>query len=173
MNNTMNFVENQVSSAFQTKELTTFGPEDALALYDKFSIYNSILKALGSLLASSNLEDFTGADVYASDRRMGIEQILTLYIERQESDLNNFKKKAANSPGWLIRQAESELDGIKNGKYRDYDHAKDSIAITLDVVESVISQFGKEEYPRAAKLKEQLIEQQSIYSEMTKKIKQC
>ena len=42
------------------------------------------LKAFGSLLASSNMEDFCGDNEHADGWRFGLGQIIVLYIENQE-----------------------------------------------------------------------------------------
>lgn len=150
----------------KTQALDTFAPTDARDLYDRFTCYNTTLKALGSLLSSSNMEEFSGEGRYAQELREGLGQILTLYVERQENELGDLHRKAMNSPEWMMFEAKVVIDEVSGWRYKDRSHALKRVMVGLSKVDAIIAQFGEDEYPKAVMMRNQLLKLQDGYASL-------
>ena len=146
--------------------LERFGPEDARDLYENFTSDHLILKALGSLLTTSDMEDFCGDNEHAEGRRYGLSRMLDLYVEHQQRQLDVLYVKASNCPEWIIELTEMVYNDIKSGNYSKELGLKLTME-NLFKIEKVISQFGSEEYPKATKLRDELLRLQDYYSAKT------
>lgn len=147
-------------------EKEKFGPEDARDLYENFTSDHLVLKALGSLMATSGMEDFCGDDERSEGCRVGLGRMLDLYVEHQQRQLEALYVKATNCPEWIIGQVENSYKDIKKGHYSNASGLKLTME-SLFKIENITSQFGPEEYPKATKLRDDLLKLQDYYSAET------
>lgn len=148
------------------KKIEMFDPEDARDLYENFTSDHLILKALGSLLATSDMEGFCGENEHSDGHRVGLSRMLDLYVEHQQRQLEVLYVKATNCPEWIIKRVGIAYNDIKNSNYNDALGLKLTME-SLFKIEKVISQCGPEEYPKATKLRDKLLRLQNYYSAKT------
>jgi hypothetical protein len=145
------------------QQIDTFGPEDVSELYNVLTFENNALKAYGGLLEACDMEMFMAGPDAENRHLNGLKQLLDLCIERQERHLDGLYEKATNCPEWYINRAEL-LCGAGPDIHRDPSSRFKEADVMISKLEAIICQFGEKAYPKADKLRNDLIRRQEQYA---------
>ncbi|MHB8067687.1 MAG: hypothetical protein ACYDIC_07285 [Desulfobaccales bacterium] len=126
------------------------------------------LRAFGALLESSDLEEFSSSSDSAECLRVGLRKIVEMYVERQERKLNELRLKSINSYDWVIRQARSTYENVKQRAFVSADVALEKVRQDLNRLALVIAECG-DEYPQALAIREKML---ALQGAIAKKIKE-
>ncbi len=142
--------------AFINAALENFDPNDILDLYENITRQNWALKSFGALLESADLETYFHRHKNKGKYKKGLNQIVELYIERQEGDLKEIRKKSVNSPEIIIMNAWKTWHFVVQGEYTSQVTILDRVRSALTELNQVLSRFGDEYKSRVGEVKEKL-----------------
>lgn len=129
-----------------------FDPRCVVDIYDKLDSHSYALRALGTLLSSSNLADFADQelkDTIKSDDfekenlRWGISQIIDLYLERQERIIKEYVDQYFKSDMYLVGHAKFVIDATCHGAYTSKDVAIRELRKEAANLDTVINRGGE------------------------------
>lgn len=143
-------------------KLEKFEPKNMILFCEGLEEDSWALRAFGVLLESSNLIEFSedsGTDD-AWQYRRGLRNIVELYLDRQERKLNEIQIKSLESPEAMIKAAEVMCEATGQGCWRTHDAALETTRKEIKRMNLVISEFGVEEYPKAKKVLDSLLDLQ-------------
>lgn len=154
----------------ETKEkkikLERFDSAEINRLYDIFSSDSWALRAFGALLETADLgRHFGNEHVDGAEYRWGLNQIVEMYLEKQERKLNEIQMKHSNSPEAFIKDALTTYEMINQGAYRSHEVGLEKVRKALNKINLVISEFGLDEYPQAGKARDNLLSLQDAILE--------
>lgn len=146
----------------EKKKEGSFDPRCVADIYDKLDSHSYALRALGTLLKSSDLYEFADVDLSdtlksdnfeASNLRWGISQIIDLYLTHQERILAEYVDQYHKSDIALVRHTKFIIDAISQGAYRSKDVAIRELCEEVANMDTVINRDG-ELKGKAEKIKE-------------------
>lgn len=150
--------------------LEKFSPQDVRDLYEEFQVDNWALQAFGHLLYNSNFGSFTDDYVDSDELRHGLNQIVELYLERQQEKLEEIYKKSCNCPEDLICRAKHSYEIIINGRWSsDPRNNLEKINEHIEDMKHVLSEFQPEEYPEALSILHKLEEERARFEDKPRK----
>lgn len=136
----------------EMKKEGCFDPECITDIQDKLLSNNYALKAFAALLASSDLHDFANqypADIYRDNNynaealRLGLSQIIDLYLEHQERIIDEYVDQYHKSDTCLVRWVKSAIDMVERGAFTTKDAAINKLRETIDDLDIVIKRGGE------------------------------
>lgn len=148
-------------------KLEKFEPWTVRGLHEKLMTQNWALRALGALLESADFGLYFDDHKNTADYRGGINQIIEMYLERQEKELEEMSQKTLNCPEEIIRSAFHTVDFISQGGSTSYEYSLKECRKALDKINRLIEQFGADEYPGALNAREKLSKLQNMLFEKT------
>jgi hypothetical protein len=142
-------------------KLEAFKAENVTSFCEELEDDNWALRAFGVLLESSSLNHFS-EDQYddAWLYRKGLRNIVELYLDRQEQKLNEIKSRSVTTPEWMIHQAEVTCNFTRQGAWNSHEVALENTRQKIQTMNQVITTFGAEEYPKAQKVLDSLLDLQ-------------
>ena len=127
-------------------------------LYDIFSSDSWALRAFGALLETADLgRHFGNEHVDGAEYRWGLNQIVEMYLEKQERKLNEIQMKHSNSPEAFIKKALTTYEMVSHGAYKSHEVGLEEVRKAINKINLVISEFGLDEYPQAGKARDNLL----------------
>lgn len=140
-------------------KMKAFNPETVTLFCEELESDSLTLRAFGMLLETSSLNYFS-EDLFEDAwlYRKGLRNIVELYLDRQEQKLNEIKSRSLSSPEWLIEQAEVICSNTRHGCWKSHEVALEKTREKIQTMNQVIATFGAEEYPRAQKVLEDLLD---------------
>jgi hypothetical protein len=127
-------------------------------LYDIFSSDSWALRAFGALLETADLgRHFGNEHVDGAEYRWGLNQIVEMYLEKQERKLNEIQMKHSNSPEVFIKDALMTYEMVSAGAFNSHEVSLESVRKAINKLNLVISEFGLDEYPQAGKARDNLL----------------
>lgn len=125
-------------------------------LYDTLSSDSWALRAFGALLETADLGRHFGNEyVESADYRWGLNQLVEMYLERQERKLNEMQMKYSNEV--FIKDALMTYEMVNAGAYNSHEMSLESVRKAINKLNLVISEFGIEEYPQAGEARDNLL----------------
>ena len=147
----------------EIKKEGEFDPGCVTDVYDKLHAHNYALRAFGTLLQSSHLDDFTDEglatklspeiDTEAQNLRWGLSQILELYLDKQEKILSEYCDQYHKSDIFKTKSALNTICAFEQRAWSTQDAAVNSLRETIADLDIVINRNG-ELKEKAASLKE-------------------
>lgn len=134
-------------------------PRSVFDLSDELDNHSYALKALGALLSTSNLEDFTpssygeGLKDKAEGLRQGISQLVDLYLDRQKQIVSGYCDAYRSSNLAIVCRSEKTITMIKQGAFTSREVIQKYLRDEINRLEIVISR-DCDLTPRAISLKE-------------------
>ncbi|ODS30802.1 MAG: hypothetical protein SCARUB_04083 [Candidatus Scalindua rubra] len=136
-------------------------------VYNELELHSFALRAFGALLKSSDLwsfadEDLAGRlksdDFEASNLRAGLQQIIELYLARQEKILNEGIESVCEGDGWLIVRTRTIISMEKEGSFISKKGAINELRVAIIFMDIVINRDGNgSKKDIAVKLKEECL----------------
>lgn len=136
----------------EKKKEGSFDPRCVADIYDKLDSHSLVLRALGSLLKSSDfndLSDDSAGDLPVTDLdhpcnlRWGISQIIDLYLAHQERIIKEYVDQYFKSDINLVRHAKFIIDAVGNGAYTSRDVAIRELREEVASLDTVINRDGE------------------------------
>ncbi len=137
--------------------LNNFDPTDVLHLYDKLTHQNWALRSFGALIEAADLEKHFCRDEKSAKYKNGLNQMVKLYIHRQEEELVDIRLKSVNSPERIISRAHAAAESIARGEFKSGVIILDLIREEVAALNEVVQQFGDEYMARAERVKKRLL----------------
>ncbi len=137
--------------------LVNFDPNDNLDLYESITHQNWALKSFGALLESADLEKYFCRHEKNGKYKNGLNQIVELYIHRQEKELKEIRKKSVDSPERIIMSAWKTWDDIVQGELESQCTILHRIRVALTEINQVLLRFGDDYKTRAQEVKDKLL----------------
>ncbi|EFK06804.1 conserved hypothetical protein [delta proteobacterium NaphS2] len=142
-------------------KLNAFNQKDVSLFCEEMEEDSWALRAFGVLLESSSLDYFSDeVTTAASQYRRGLRNIVELYLDRQEQKLNALQSRNATSPEWFIENAEVMCKYTRQGCFNSPEVALEHVRQEIQRMNQVIATFGADEYPKAQKVLEDLLDLQ-------------
>lgn len=137
-------------------QLKSFDPNDIVDLHEKLTHQNWALRSLGALIESADMGKHFSDHEQKGKYRSGLNQIVTLCLDRQEAELNKIRIKALHSPERIIMDAWRIRGYIYLDDTETRLHILDSIRTAFIELNEVLLKFGNDYYARAKKVKNKL-----------------
>lgn len=140
-----------MSNEIKEKE-GSFDPGCVADIQDKLLSNNYALKALASLLMSSDLSDFADqypADVYresnyeAEALRFGLSQIIDFYLAHQEQILKEYVDQYHKSDINMVRRSKNVVEDMNKGAFRTKEAAIKALREAVENLDTVINHDGE------------------------------
>lgn len=136
----------------EKKKEGSFDPRCIADIYDKLDSHSYALRALGTLLKSSDfneLSDDSAGDLpvthpdHPCNLRWGLSQIIDLYLAHQEQILAEYVDQYHKSDIALVRHTKFIIDAISQGAYRSKDVAIRELREEVANMDTVINRNGE------------------------------
>jgi hypothetical protein len=96
-------------------------------------------------------------DPEAEDLRYGLENIIKLYINRQQFKLDKLSDRIRNTPEHIIERLKVSYEMTREGCWITHEVALKETRTAINEINEVILKFGEQEYPEAKKLLDDLL----------------
>ncbi len=138
------------------RALESFDPNDILNLCESITHQNWALKSFGALLESADMEKYFCSHEKKGKYKNGLNQIVELYIDRQEGELKEIRKKSVDSPELIIMDAWKTWHFVDQGEYTSQVTILTRVRCALSELDLVLSTFGDEYKHMVQEVKEKL-----------------
>jgi len=135
--------------------LQRFESSEIVDTIGEMSYDNCALMAFGALLESADLEEFAGKPDHAKKLRVGLRQIVELYIDRQERKLRDIELRTRSTYEDVIRDARLAYEMASQDTYADRVVALERIWIPLNRMNQIVAECG-DKYPEAQDIRNKL-----------------
>lgn len=129
------------------KKEGSFDPGRICDLSDELNNHSYVLKAFAALLRESSLFEFSvdpgDFDREKEDLRWGLQQIVDMYIEKQESIIEKYTTEYWNSDIRLVESAKGFLSMIKEGAFMPGTDITERLKEHMNNLDTVISRDGE------------------------------
>lgn len=135
-----------------TIKIEPFRIRNVLDFYDSFIEDSWALEALIEMIGTCDLASFSDHEDPEKILRHGLQDLFIMCIRKQEEKVKSLRNAAVNSPELILETAGERLSSVNCGGISKRDAGE-----AMQDIETILSLFGPEEYPKADQIKRRFI----------------